>query len=196
MQRVPLPDDQWADVRSIPEITVKGRGAIARSGSSQVDGMVKMFRLAELDNDREAAYQSGDPEAVLAVAEQIQQSSLTDEEMEAAQVYEWTCVATFVHAWSFPEPVSLEAVMELPIGTYDVIQAVVGPLVMEMVGLIPHVTPDDVMDPASPTVPSSGSNTDWRDEKSPSTTTPESVKLIEALTGTGGNSSTDEPSAG
>lgn len=159
MQRVPLPNDQWADVRDVADVTVRGRSLVARCGTMMGASMSKMMRVLDLDTQLDEAIAAQDEEAMAALIARIEAADITDDDMERQQRFQYAGVVAFTNRWSYPDPPSMDSVQEMPAEAFDVLQAVCGPLALRLVakGAGLDVTPDDVEDAASPTAPSDGS---------------------------------------
>jgi hypothetical protein len=156
LTRVDLPDGAWADVRSPEDVTVRGRGLISRTGAAQAGGMSKMLLLIGLSELMEEASEKGDADEVEGYAQRILAEGPSEAELELAERYQVACVVAFVAGWSYPEPITMDSVMDLPGGVFDTLHETVGPRALELAGLVPHVSIDDAVNPASPTEPSAG----------------------------------------
>ena len=121
----------WVELRAVDEVPERLRRPIVDvtfAGVTLKDGIDKM----EADPQAEV-----DPEFVATL-------------LSFSRQFGDLAAVAFVKEWSFPEPVTLESIQNLPGKVFDEIQAAVGPLANE---LLPSFQPtkESVADPKAPT---------------------------------------------
>ena len=154
MERVTLPNDQWADVRRVEDVTMRGRGLLQRCASAMGGPLTRSFELMRLQVEMVAAAERGDDAEAERVALLVTEAPISDSDIEILDRFQVASVVAFVNRWSYPDPPTMENVQDLTVAEYDALQAVTGALAMQLVNGAVKVSPDDHDDPASPTVPS------------------------------------------
>jgi hypothetical protein len=141
--KVSLPDGGWAVLRDPLEVTERQRRPL-----------VRLQRRVAV---KAAPHLSGVDLAALSPTQALEKLAplLSEEDLNALEDIDDLIIATLVDSWSYDPPVSVEGVLDLS-GTarsalLDECRPLVGPLVGD-------TADDEVLDPASPTVPANGSD--------------------------------------
>lgn len=136
MKLLDLPNDQWANLRAadeVPErlrrVANKAAFALDRTRPPEVARMaqtaVEITRETEADPDARSVFGAPPVEALVEEAKAPKRDMvdfpLSDDELDAADVYVVTRILAFVESWSFGSEVTEQIATDLPGGAYDAI---------------------------------------------------------------------------
>lgn len=147
-----LPSGKSVTLRSPDDVSERLRRPISRAIR-----IVRPEIMASTQAAREAIEKAkdGTEEEQAAAREQAAAAAreMTDDEIDAFSAANDHAVVALVERWDFPEPITLEAVVERKHRDYDALRELVAPLVGQ---LFLDASPSP--DPQSPTAPSAGSS--------------------------------------
>lgn len=131
-QRIDLPGGQWAELRDPKTVSTRQRRLYQHAMRKLPPETVN--RLDAINGRRVAAENAKDDEALRLANLEMQgvYAALPDVEVEAIDDASDAAAAALVSAWSFPEPVSLDAILDLPANVGDALRAAAAPLVAGM----------------------------------------------------------------
>jgi len=166
-QVIPLSGGNSAELRMPAELSERQRrpvmnavGLVSPSGQQALEATRRLKEDTALPADKKKL--SDEERSKLSAQVQFTEADL--QHLDAANDL---AIVAFTKHWTRSEPITLEAVLDLPGADYDVLRNAVAPLAGE---LFVSFKPDK--DPSSPTEPSSDSAT--RSEGAPLTTSPSS----------------------
>jgi hypothetical protein len=162
----------WIVLRDPAEVTTRQRRPVQRAMRKLSPETTN--RLGALNQRRELAEKDGDQESLSLIANEIQEcyGGLPDAEVDALDEANDAASAALVAAWSFPGPVSYEAVLDLPAKAGDALRAVVAPYVGAMfVDTAPDPDPDSPFGGSNASSPSSQADPGTTSPTTPGATT-------------------------
>lgn len=131
-KRVDLPDGQWAELRDPAQAPERLRRPVA---SAYQKVRPEILQGLEAANDQyEAAKDSGDQEALklAELARARAAAAMSPGEIDALSDANDHGIVALVAVWSYPQPVSIEAALDLPGRAYDALRTAVAPLIGKM----------------------------------------------------------------
>lgn len=156
--RIDLPDDNWAELRDPAKVTEAARRPVLRN----IARLAPETRdaLSEAEQIESAAKNGTDEEKAEAKLMQAQRlAGIQDADLDRLEAANDHAIVAFVSAWSYEQPVTLEAALQLPYAAFNALREAVAPLVLEvLVDFTPKVDEGGAVDRDSPFVPSVESN--------------------------------------
>lgn len=149
---IPLSGGNHAELREPQDVSerlrrpfINAMAQVSPEGSASLEAAQELRALKEDDPDYKAKRAD--------LASRINFSAVDLEHLDVAND---AAVVAFLKHWTRPEPITPEAVLELPAGDYDALREAVAPLAMR---LTVNFRPEKGNPPQSPTEPSSDSAT-------------------------------------
>jgi hypothetical protein len=172
--RLELSGGNWAELVDISEITERRRrpmlAALARISRDGRDLLQAQSLLKLAVGRRAAAEADGDEEAVASanmtvevLRAEMEGKDFTPGDLDVFNELNDLCIVAMVREWSFPEPVSVETVVDRKAPDFNALREACAPAVQSL-----YVDFSADKDPDSPTSPSSASAGHSRESRSTS----------------------------
>jgi hypothetical protein len=159
--RIDLPSGGWAELRDPADITERLRRPVQRTTMRvSQEGWLSLLASDKVTKFAEGPVDGKSPppkptEEEIALAK----TPLSEADVDAFSDLNDYVVVALTESWSFPEPISLDGLLDRKKDDYDKLRAETAPHVLTM---FPNFSP--TKDEASPTPPSSESVTSLREE--------------------------------
>lgn len=139
MTRVDLSDGNWAELREPEQVSERLRRPIQRALARVSVQTWEVVLAAKRRRDGDEA--------------QVVEAEVSDRDFDSLNEANDHCIVALVAAWSFPNPITLESVLDLPSRDYAVLRERCAPAVGSL-----FVSFDPTPELQSPTAPSSVSS--------------------------------------
>ena len=139
--RIALPDDGWVALKDPTLVSEKQRRAVRAAAIGMSQDITALRALERYAADVKAAKAAGTAEPD---APDVDITGVTEQQEQLADTLAVTLIAT----WSYEQPVTIDALQDLPGPVYDAIVAATTPL---LTVLLPDFSPTASRDPENPT---------------------------------------------